>query len=69
MRSSCETFNHLRKVLGTQNSSHHHININPAEYLSNKFVIAFDFEKMAQDGRSFSGYSTRQGEHLTLMMK
>ncbi len=45
MRNSCETFNHLRKVLGIQNSSHHHININPAEYLSNKFVLAVDFEK------------------------
>eukprot|EP00975_Prorocentrum_lima_P009405 2001144-Prorocentrum_lima.AAC.1 len=24
---------------------------------------------MNQEGRAFSGYSTRQGEHLTLMMK
>eukprot|EP00975_Prorocentrum_lima_P043870 9201411-Prorocentrum_lima.AAC.1 len=60
MQSACEAFDHLSKALGVQGSSHHHTNINPKEYTTNKIVLALDFGEMNQERRASSGYFPTQ---------
>ena len=59
----------IKKCLGAHTTPFINFDLNPKEYYTNKFVIGFDFEKISDEGRFFSGYSTKRGEHLQLQMK
>jgi hypothetical protein len=67
VRSIQEAFYQLRKCMGVEASNFHSLDITPWEYRNNKFVMAFDTEKML--GTAFSGTNIKTGSLMTLKMK
>jgi hypothetical protein len=67
MRSSAEVFYQLRKTLGIHTSSFYNVDIVPAQWINNKFIIAIDTEKVLAAG--FTGLNTRAGDLLTIKVK
>ena len=67
IQSSAEAFYQLRKTLGMHSSAFHSLDITPVEYRREKFIVGIDFEKVLD--RSFTGYSSKSGDLLTVKMK
>jgi len=59
-----EAFYQLRKTLGVQSSNLHSIDIESKEYYDNKFIMAFDFERVIEAG--FTGMNTRAGDIMNI---
>jgi len=67
MRSTAEVFYQLRKTLGIHTSSFHNVDISPQQWVSSKFIVAIDTEKVLAAG--FTGLNTRAGDLLTIKIK
>jgi len=67
MRSTAEVFYQLRKTLGIHTSSFHNVDISPQQWVSSKFIVAIDTEKVLAAG--FTGLNTRAGDLLTIKTK
>ena len=65
--SLSEAFYFLRRTLHSMNADQNSLNISYKQYRSNKFVMAFSFEKM-QDV-NFTGQKTKMGSLITLKLK
>ena len=65
--SLSEAFYFLRRTLHYMNADQNSLNINYKQYRSNKFVMAFSFEKM-QDV-NFTGTNTKMGSLITFKLK
>ena len=72
LQSSTEAYYFLKKALnlGTVFPNHtHSLSITAIEYLSSKFVMVFDTEKLNGHVASFTGMNVKNGEQITLQMK
>ena len=65
--SLAESYYQLRKSLGIHGSAFHSINIKGNEFMTNKFVLGIDTEKIL--GASFTGYNTKSGDLMTLALE
>ena len=62
-----EFFQSLKKSLGIQDSSFYDIDINPAQYASNRFIIGMNLERVINS--SFTGFNTKAGDLVNLRFK
>ena len=53
--------------MGILGSAYHSLDFTGKEYITDKFVIGFDLEKML--GASFTGYNSKSGDLLTVKLK
>ena len=67
IRSAQEAFTQLQKCLGIQDSAFMGIEIQPYNYLNDKFIIGIDTEKVIN--ASFTGENTKSGSLMTLKLK
>ena len=67
IRNCQEAFYSLRKCMGIEASNFHSLDITAREFRRNKYVLAFDTEKML--GSAFSGINIKTGSLMTLKMK
>ena len=67
IRSAAEAFYQLRKTLGIHTSSFHNVDITPAQWIYNKFILGIDTERVLAAG--FTGLNTRAGDLLTIKVK
>ena len=65
--SLSEAFYFLRRTLHYMNADQNSLNISYKQYRSNKFVMAFSFEKMADV--NFTGTNTKMGSLITFKLK
>ena len=65
--SLSEAFYFLRRTLHYMNADQNSLNISYKQYRSNKFVMAFSFEKMADV--NFTGVNTKMGSLITFKLK
>ena len=67
MLSQAEGFYQLRKTMGILGSAYHSLDFSGNDYITDKFIIGFDLEKML--GASFTGYNSKSGDLLTVKLK
>jgi len=67
MLSQAEAFYQLRKTMGVLGSAYTSLDFSGREYITDKFIIGFDLEKML--GASFTGYNSKSGDLLTVKLK
>ena len=67
MLSQAESFYQLRKTMGVLGSAYTSLDFSGSEYITDKFIIGFDLEKML--GASFTGYNSKSGDLLTVKLK
>ena len=67
VQSLSEAFYFLRRTLAFMNADQNSVNISYRQFRENKFVMAFDFQKMADV--SFTGINTRMGSLITFKVR
>ena len=67
VQSLSEAFYFLRRTLSFVNADQNSVNISYRQFRENKFVMAFDFQKMADV--SFTGINTRMGSLITFKVR
>ena len=67
IQSLSEAFYFLRRTLSFMNADQNSVNISYRQFRENKFVMAFDFQKMADV--SFTGINTRMGSLITFKVR
>jgi hypothetical protein len=66
MRFVTEQFAQLRKTIGCMNSPFYAVDITPLEYISNRYVVAYDLEKVT--GIDSSGENSKAGSLMTIKL-
>ena len=66
-RSLAETFYQLKKALGIAGSAFHSVDLTPAKYMNDHFIIGVDCEKVLD--ASWTGLNTRAGDLMLVRKK
>ena len=67
VQSLSEAFYFLRRTLLFMNADQNSVNISYRQFTENKYIMAFDFQKMA--GVNFTGINTKMGSLITFKVR